>query len=151
MCRICRMGGRLRMRRKGLEDLNVYSILLCNGGWGACEGQALALQAPMRFFSSCGGRHAYTNAMQVFLHRLPCPRNRFLILAILIILAILLQTRETLRSSRTFSRGAIDIKVFQTFAPFAAASSCSSCSSCKSCRSCFRQTKKILDKIPHFL
>ena len=31
--------------------------------------------------------------MQVFLHRLPCPRDRLLILAILIILAILLQTR----------------------------------------------------------
>ena len=41
---------------KGLEDLNVYSIsrkerlrsvrtLMCNGGWGACEGQALALRA----------------------------------------------------------------------------------------------------------
>ena len=65
-----------------------------SGCWVPCEGQALALRGRgMRFFLSCGGRHAYTNAMQVFLHRLPCPRNRFLILAILIILAILLQTR----------------------------------------------------------
>ena len=68
---------------------------MCNGGCGACEGQALALRVSgCVFFSSCGGRHAYTNAIPVFLHRLPCPRNRFLILAILAILAILLQTRD---------------------------------------------------------
>ena len=96
------------------------------------------------FFSSCGGRHAYTNAMQVFLHRLLCPRDRSLILAILIILAILLQSID-IKVLRTFSRcyccGSIDIKVFQTFAPFAA-SSCSSCSSCASWPSCFRRNAR---------
>ena len=68
-----------------------------------CEGQALALRVPgCVFFRSAGA----------------CP-PRSLILDILIILAILLQTRERLRSSRTFSaccaEASIDIKVFQTF------------------------------------
>ena len=50
-------GGRLGLRPKGLEDLNVYrdsrnyvakvltDLNVCSGGWGACEGQALALRA----------------------------------------------------------------------------------------------------------
>ena len=69
---------------------------MCSGGWGAlrgtgpratgpgdaffslpCEGQALALRVPGRVF---------------FVAREPVPRNRVLILAILFILAILLQT-----------------------------------------------------------
>ena len=55
-------GCRLGIRPKGLEDLNVYSIsrnkmtrsertLICSSGRDACEGQALALQEPARFFS----------------------------------------------------------------------------------------------------
>ena len=52
-----------------------------------CEGQALALRVPRRFFVVRG----------------PVPRDRSLILFILPILAILLQTREILRTSRTFS------------------------------------------------
>ena len=78
--------------------------------------RCLARDRPSRYgyrgawvVSSCGGRHAYINAMQVFLHRLPCPHNRALILAILSILAILLQTRERLRSSRTFSPDCADV------------------------------------------
>ena len=56
--------------------------------------------------------------MQVFLHRLPCPRNRALILSILLILAILLQTIAIKVLTDLFSvllRRSIDIKVFQTF------------------------------------
>ena len=53
------------------EDLNMP-----RGGCDACEGQALALRAPRRFFVVRG----------------PVPRNRSLILQILAILAILLQT-----------------------------------------------------------
>ena len=31
--------------------------LICSGGWGACEGQALALRAPERvFFGACEGQ-----------------------------------------------------------------------------------------------
>ena len=68
-------------------------------GWRALRGTGPRATGPGdASFLSCGGRHAYTNAMQVCLHRLPCPRDCFLILAILQILAILLQTRETLRS-----------------------------------------------------
>ena len=64
-----------------------------SGGWGCIARDRPSLYGGRgAFFLSCGGRHAYTHAMQVFLHRLPCPRDRFLILAILIILAILLQT-----------------------------------------------------------
>ena len=62
--------------------------LICSGGWGACEGQALALRGPGRVF---------------FVVRGSIPRNRALILA------ILLQTRETLRSSRTFSACCADV------------------------------------------
>ena len=70
---------------------------MCNGGWGACEGQALALrEAGMRFFrclardrpSHYGGRGAF-----FFVVRGPVPRDLALILSILAILAILLQTR----------------------------------------------------------
>ena len=78
---------------------------MCSGGWGALRGT--------------GPRTTGTEA-RFFVVRGPVPRNRALILAILIILAILLQTRERLRSSRTFSacsaEASIDIKVFQTFA-----------------------------------
>ena len=52
-------GGCSGIRSKGLEDLNVYSIsrnerlrsdrtLMRRGGWGACEGQALALRLRRR-------------------------------------------------------------------------------------------------------
>ena len=64
------------------------------------------------------------------LHRAPSPlppvHRMSPILHILHILAILLQTKEPLRSLRTFTPycrgGAIDIKVFQTFAPLRQAS-----------------------------
>ena len=52
--------------------------LICSSGCNACEGQALALQEPGCVF---------------FVVRGTGPRNRCLILAILHILAILLQTR----------------------------------------------------------
>ena len=68
MGRICRMGGRLGIRAKGLEDLNVYRHQQAYGekvredlnmqrrlGW-PCEGQALALWGRGAFFSSCGGQ-----------------------------------------------------------------------------------------------
>ena len=84
------MGG-LGMRRKGLEDLNVYRNRQKQGekvredlnvprGWGACEGQALALRLRRR-------------AAQAPVRRGPSRRDRFLILSILFLLAILLQTR----------------------------------------------------------
>ena len=98
-CQDVQDGGRLGIRDKGLEDLNVYRnqqqqgvkvrrTLICSGGCDACEGQALALRAPRRVF---------------FVVRGPVSCDLHLILAILSILAILLQTRETFRSSRTFS------------------------------------------------
>ena len=61
-----------------------------SGCCDACEGQALALRLR---------RHA-DRATVV---RGPVPRDRSLILNILHILAILIQTRERLRSARTFS------------------------------------------------
>ena len=61
---------------------------MCNGGWGACEGQALALRV-----SGC----------VFFVVRVPVPRDRFLILFILQILAILLQTRAIKGLSDLFS------------------------------------------------
>ena len=78
------------IRPKGLEDLNVYRdsrntmqrsdrTFICSGCCDACEGQALALQAPGRFF---------------FVVRESVRRDRSLILATLTILAILLQTRD---------------------------------------------------------
>ena len=67
------------------EDLNRHS-----GFCDACEGQALALRLRRR-------------AARATVMRGPVPRNRSLILDILHILAILFQTRERLRSSRTFS------------------------------------------------
>ena len=77
--------------RQVREDLNVYSIsrnkrtrsdrtLMRRGGWGACKGQALALRLRRR-------------ADRAAVVRGPVPRDRSLILDILIILAILLQTR----------------------------------------------------------
>ena len=59
----------------GNEMLRSARTLMSSAAAGVpCEGQALALRVSgVRFFSYCGGRHAYTNAMQVFLHRLPCP------------------------------------------------------------------------------
>ena len=73
---------------------------------GACPPRSLALREGQ-------------NTIHPTVVRGPVPRDLSLILAILIILAILLQTRETLRSSRTFSAccadASIDIKVFQTF------------------------------------
>ena len=62
-----------------------------------CEGQALALRAPRRFFSvPCEGQalalRLRRRAAQATVVRGPVPRNHSLILAILFILAILLQT-----------------------------------------------------------
>ena len=91
-----------------------------------CEGQALALRGPgdAFFFGALRGTGPRTTGAGgafffgalrgtgprttgpgcvFFVVRGPVPRNRFLILAILQILAILLQTREILRSYRTFS------------------------------------------------
>ena len=79
------------IRAKGLEDLNVYSIsrnkmtrsertLMCPAAGVHCEGQALALRLRRR-------------AARATVVRGPVPRDRSLILAILCILAILLQTR----------------------------------------------------------
>ena len=59
-----------------------------------CEGQALALRGRGCVF---------------FVVRGPVPRDRSLILSILFILAILLQTREILRASRTFSPCCADV------------------------------------------
>ena len=95
----------LQDERQVREDLNVYRYqqecgekserpLICSGFCDAREGQALALRGPRRVF---------------FVVRGPVLRNRSLILAILIILAILLQTRELLRSSRTFSPCCSDV------------------------------------------
>ena len=87
---------------------------MCSGCCGACEGQALALRgAGVRFFSvPCEGqalalrgpRHfffvvrgpsrLYQRDAGEYHDILPCPRDRFLILAILHILAILLQTER---------------------------------------------------------
>ena len=65
-------------------------------GWGACEGQALALRAPRRvfFFGALRGTgpRATEAGVRFFRRAGPVPRDRFLILAILAILAILLQT-----------------------------------------------------------
>ena len=119
------------MRRKGLEDLNVYRhqqeqgekvqrTLICSGGCGALRGTGPRATGPGARFFVVRGSHAYTNAMQVFLHRLPCPHDRALILFILSILAILLQTIAIKGLTDLFSlllRCSIDIQVFQTFAP----------------------------------
>ena len=59
--------------------LRSVRTLICSGGCGACEGQALALRLRRR-------------AVRTTVVREPVPRYRFLILAILAILAILLQT-----------------------------------------------------------
>ena len=69
---------------------------MCNGGWGACEGQALALRGPgVRFFGALRGTgpRATGAGARFFVARGPVPRDCSLILAILFILAILLQTR----------------------------------------------------------
>ena len=65
-------------------------------GWGACEGQALALRGRgMRFFFGAlrgTGPRATGAEARFFCSAGAVPRDRFLILAILHILAILLQT-----------------------------------------------------------
>ena len=80
--------------RQVREDLNVYRISrkqeakvredlnVSSGGCVALRGTGPRTTGAEAFFRSAGA----------------CPRDRSLILAILIILAILLQTRETLRS-----------------------------------------------------
>ena len=113
--------------------------LMCNGGWGACEGQALALRGPGCVF---------------FVVRGPVPRDRALILCILSILAILLQTecmrrtgpRATGAGGCVFFRRAWAVTPiptrcrFSCIASLAPAIASSSCSSCASWPSCFRQT-----------
>ena len=79
--------------------------LICSGGCDACEGQALALRLRRR-------------AARATVVRGPVPRARSLILAILSILAILLQTRAIKGLTDLFCwlrLRSIDIKVFQTF------------------------------------
>ena len=121
-------GGRLGMRSKGLEDLNVYrhrqeqddkvrrtlmSIdisrhtekrserpLICSGCWDALRGT--------------GPRATGAGGCVFFVVRGPVPRNRALILAILSILAILLQTIDIKVLTDLFSvlrRRSIDIQV----------------------------------------
>ena len=60
---------------RGYSHSGPSALNMPRGCCDVCEGQALALQGPGRFF-----------------RRGPVPRNRSLILDILIILAILLQT-----------------------------------------------------------
>ena len=126
------------MRRKGLEDLNVYRwrsnnmlqrsvrTLMCSGGCDAREGQALALRAAP---GPCSSR---VPALDLFVIRRsqtthlghPAhpghPASDVIDIKVLTDLLCLLRLRS------------IDIKVFQTFAS-------SSCSSCSSWPSCFRQ------------
>ena len=71
-----------------------------SGCCDACEGQALALREPRRAFFSvpCEGQalalRLRRRAARATVVRGPVPRNRAPILAILIILAILLQTER---------------------------------------------------------
>ena len=136
MARICRMGG-LGMRRKGLEDLNVYRnqkeqddkvrrTLIGNGCCGACEGQALALRPPRCVFFRCIARdrpshYGYRGAF--FRRAGACPPRSLPHLghpdnpghpasdarAIKVLTDLFCLLR----------RRAIDIKVFQTFSPYA--------------------------------
>ena len=69
---------------------------MSSGGWSACEGQALALRGPGDAFFSvpCEGQALALRGpgCVFFVVRGSVPRDRALILAILQILAILLQT-----------------------------------------------------------
>ena len=84
------------LRRRSIDMKVLTDLNLSIGGCGAGEGQALALRAPGRaFFRSMRGtgpRATGTEARFFFVGRRTGPRSRSLILAILIILAILLQT-----------------------------------------------------------
>ena len=109
------------------KRLRSERTLICRGFCGALRGT--------------GPRATGAGGCVFFVGRGPVPRDLSLILAILSILAILLQTIAIKVLTDLFSwlrRCSIDIKVFQTFAPFAA-SSCSSWTSCSSWPSCFRQ------------
>ena len=61
------------------------------------------MQRRLGYVRGTGPRTTGIGGCVFFVVRGPVSRNRALILAILFILAILLQTRETLRASRTFS------------------------------------------------
>ena len=129
--------------------------LMCSSGWGACEGQALALRAPRRVFfvalRGTGPRTTGPGDAFFFVVRRPSrlyqrdagfPASPPLPPQSLPhpghpvypghpasdarAIKVLTDLFSVLR------RRAIDIKVFQTFA-------CSSCSSCSSWLSCFRQ------------
>ena len=128
------MGGRLGMRCKGLEDLNVYRIQqereakvredlnVSRGGWGACEGQALALRAPRRaFFVARGPSRLYqcdagfaasptlpTQSLPHLVH----PANPGHPASDVIAIKVLTDLFSWLRLR------SIDIQVFQTFAPY---------------------------------
>ena len=104
-CQDVQDGIRLGTRCKGLEDLNVYrnqqqqGVKVRRTLIGTAAG-VRARDRPSRY----GGRGAFSFVVQGTV-----PRDLSLILCILRILAILLQTRETLRSSRTFSACCADV------------------------------------------